>query len=76
MPHYEFSCHNCKESFSKVLTLAQYEKGKLICPALGQEESRAELVRLLRLHFEEERLIIALGGCTVFGQLTPSASRA
>jgi putative FmdB family regulatory protein len=32
MPHYEFSCHNCKKSFSKVLSLAQYEKGKIVCP--------------------------------------------
>ena len=35
MPHYEFFCHGCKKTFSKVLTLAQYERGKLICPHCG-----------------------------------------
>jgi putative FmdB family regulatory protein len=37
MPHYEFSCHNCKKNFSKVLTLAQYEKDKIICPHCGSK---------------------------------------
>jgi putative FmdB family regulatory protein len=32
MPRYEFFCHNCKKAFSKALTLAQYEKDKVICP--------------------------------------------
>ena len=35
MPRYEFSCHNCKKSFSTVLTLAQYAKDKVICPHCG-----------------------------------------
>jgi putative FmdB family regulatory protein len=37
MPHYEFSCHNCKKNFSKVLTLAQYEKDRIICPHCGSK---------------------------------------
>jgi putative FmdB family regulatory protein len=37
MPHYEFSCHNCKKNFSKVLTLALYEKDKVICPHCGSK---------------------------------------
>ena len=24
MPHYEYFCHACKKTFSKVLTLAEY----------------------------------------------------
>ena len=27
MPHYEFFCHACKKTFSKVLTLAEYANG-------------------------------------------------
>ena len=37
MPHYEFFCHNCKKSFSNMLTLARYEKGKIICPRCGSK---------------------------------------
>jgi putative FmdB family regulatory protein len=37
MPHYEFVCHNCKKKFSNVLTLAQYEKDKVICPHCGSK---------------------------------------
>ena len=38
MPNYEFSCHACKKSFSKALTLAQYEKRKVICPHCGSHK--------------------------------------
>jgi putative FmdB family regulatory protein len=32
MPLYEFFCHTCKKTFSKILTLAEYEEGEVICP--------------------------------------------
>jgi putative FmdB family regulatory protein len=32
MPHYSFFCRACKKEFSKVLTLAEYEKGGTVCP--------------------------------------------
>lgn len=32
MPHYDFFCHACKKTFSKVLTLAEYEEGEALCP--------------------------------------------
>ena len=32
MPQYEYFCHNCKKAFSKVLTLAAYQAGKVECP--------------------------------------------
>jgi putative FmdB family regulatory protein len=38
MPHHDFYCHACKKSFSKMLTLAQYEKGKVICPRCGSRK--------------------------------------
>jgi putative FmdB family regulatory protein len=38
MPHYEFFCHACKRTFSKVLTLAEYEQGEVICPDCGSKE--------------------------------------
>src|SRR5690349_6451067 len=38
MPNYDFYCHACKKTFSKLLTLAQYEKGKVICPRCGSHK--------------------------------------
>ena len=32
MPNYDFRCLACNKSFSKTLTLAQYDKGKFECP--------------------------------------------
>ena len=32
MPQYEFFCKDCKKIFSKILTLAEYEKGNFKCP--------------------------------------------
>jgi len=32
MPNYEFVCKNCQKSFSLVMTLTEYEKGRLTCP--------------------------------------------
>jgi putative FmdB family regulatory protein len=32
MPQYEFYCHACQKTFSKVLTLTEYEEGEVRCP--------------------------------------------
>lgn len=32
MPHYNFLCRACKKEFSKILTLSEQEKGKIVCP--------------------------------------------
>lgn len=33
MPVYEYICKDCQRDFSKVLTLREYEKGEVECPA-------------------------------------------
>jgi len=38
MPHYEFFCHACKKLFSKTLSLADYEKGRVVCPHCGSKK--------------------------------------
>lgn len=38
MPQYEFTCQACQKDFSKVLTLAEYEKGGIKCPQCGSEK--------------------------------------
>ena len=35
MPHYEFICHACQKTFSKILALADYEAGGIVCPHCG-----------------------------------------
>jgi putative FmdB family regulatory protein len=32
MPHYEFFCHDCKKYFDRILSLADYEEGGVVCP--------------------------------------------
>src|ERR1700674_2361229 len=32
MPDYQYFCHACKKTISKVLTLAEYEEGEVLCP--------------------------------------------
>jgi putative FmdB family regulatory protein len=32
MPHYEFVCHACEKTFSKILTFSEHEKEKIVCP--------------------------------------------
>jgi putative FmdB family regulatory protein len=31
MPQYNFLCPACKKEFSKILTISEYEKGKIVC---------------------------------------------
>jgi putative FmdB family regulatory protein len=38
MPHYEFFCHACKKTFSKILALADHEEGKVACPHCGSHK--------------------------------------
>ncbi len=38
MPHYEFFCHACKKTFSKVLALVDYEEGGVTCPRCGSQD--------------------------------------
>jgi putative FmdB family regulatory protein len=38
MPTYEFLCTACKKTFSTMLSLAEYEKGKMVCPKCGSRK--------------------------------------
>ena len=43
MPHYEFFCDACKQPFSKVLTLAEYEEGEVLCPHCSSDNVEQSL---------------------------------
>ena len=32
MPQYEYLCKKCNKTFSTIMTLAEYDKGKVACP--------------------------------------------
>jgi len=32
MPQYEYLCKKCNKTFSTIMTLSEYEKGKVACP--------------------------------------------
>jgi putative FmdB family regulatory protein len=38
MPHYEFFCNACKKTFSKILTIAEHDAEKTVCPNCGSQE--------------------------------------
>jgi putative FmdB family regulatory protein len=42
MPRYEFFCEDCKKPFETILTLAEYEKGKITCPKCGGKHVHQE----------------------------------
>ncbi len=35
MPFYDYACLDCKEHFSKVLTLSEHNRGGVTCPKCG-----------------------------------------
>jgi putative FmdB family regulatory protein len=35
MPSYEFLCKDCNKTFTIVLSLQEYEKGRVACPKCG-----------------------------------------
>jgi len=37
MPQYEFLCHDCQKFFDKILALADYEEGEILCPHCGSK---------------------------------------
>jgi putative FmdB family regulatory protein len=37
MPYYDYACLECKERFSLVLTLSEYNRGGVKCPKCGGE---------------------------------------
>jgi putative FmdB family regulatory protein len=42
MPRYEYFCEDCQKEFEVILTLAEYEKGKVKCPKCGGKRVRQE----------------------------------
>jgi len=37
MPHYEFFCHECKKLFSKIVSIVECERDRVVCPKCGSK---------------------------------------
>jgi putative FmdB family regulatory protein len=38
MPTYEYRCLNCKKRFEVMMSVSEYEKGKVKCPKCGKRK--------------------------------------
>ena len=38
MPTYEYRCLNCKKPFEVIMSMSEYEKGKVKCPKCGKKK--------------------------------------
>ena len=38
MPQYKFLCRACKEEFSKILTISESRRVKMVCPKCGSKK--------------------------------------
>ena len=42
MPIYDYICNDCHKPFEEVLTLAEHENGKAVCPNCGSKNVEQE----------------------------------
>ena len=54
MPQYTFLCRACKKEFSKILTISEHEKGKIVCPHCKSKDVEQALGSLLCSNLKEE----------------------
>jgi putative FmdB family regulatory protein len=43
MPTYEYLCQNCKKPFEVVMSISEYEKGKVKCPKCGKGRVKQQI---------------------------------
>jgi putative FmdB family regulatory protein len=43
MPQYEYFCHACTQTFSKTLTLTEYQESNVSCPICGSDDVEQRL---------------------------------
>jgi putative FmdB family regulatory protein len=43
MPTYEYLCNKCGEEFIRIMSLHEYETGKVSCPKCGSEEVKQQM---------------------------------
>jgi putative FmdB family regulatory protein len=43
MPTYEYRCMNCKKPFEVIMSISEYEKGKVKCPKCGKRRVKQQI---------------------------------
>jgi len=43
MPTYEYRCLSCKKPFTKIMSISEYEKGKVKCPKCGKGKVQQQI---------------------------------
>jgi len=47
MPTYEYRCLNCRKPFEVVMSISDYEKGKVKCPKCGKKKVEQQISRFM-----------------------------
>ena len=43
MPTYEYLCLKCKQPFTIIMSISEYEKGKVTCPKCGKGKVKQQV---------------------------------
>jgi putative FmdB family regulatory protein len=47
MPTYEYRCMNCKKPFTVMMSISEYEKGKVKCPKCGKRRVKQQITQFM-----------------------------
>jgi putative FmdB family regulatory protein len=47
MPTYEYQCLNCKKVFTLIMSISEYEKGKVKCPKCGKGRVKQQITEFM-----------------------------
>ena len=47
MPTYEYVCGKCGEEFVRIMSLSEYESGKVTCPKCQSDDTRQQMTTFI-----------------------------
>jgi putative FmdB family regulatory protein len=47
MPTYEYQCLNCKKPFTVIMSISEYDKGKVKCPKCGKGRVKQQITEFM-----------------------------
>jgi putative FmdB family regulatory protein len=47
MPTYEYQCLDCKKAFTLIMSISEYEKGKVKCPKCGKGRVKQQITEFM-----------------------------
>ena len=55
MPQYEYLCKKCNKTFSMIMTLAEYDKGKVACPKCKSKKVEQQVASFFTVTSKKSR---------------------